>query len=70
MVCLGFEPGAAKWKAQTNPLSYGGTPTEIFISIKDVSCIEVTYLFRLLIIVFTKFLNLYSYLVKYCPLFE
>ena len=27
MVCLGFEPRAAGWKAQTNPLSYGGTPT-------------------------------------------
>ena len=26
MVCLGLEPGAARWKAQTNPLSYGGTP--------------------------------------------
>ena len=26
MVCLGVEPGAAGWKAQTNPLSYGGTP--------------------------------------------
>ena len=26
MVCLGFEPRAAGWKAQTNPLSYGGTP--------------------------------------------
>ena len=26
MVCLGFEPGAAGWKAQTDPLSYGGTP--------------------------------------------
>ena len=24
MVCLGLEPGAAGWKAQTNPLSYGG----------------------------------------------
>ena len=23
MVCLGIEPGAAGWKAQTNPLSYG-----------------------------------------------
>ena len=23
MVCLGFEPGAAGWKAQTTPLSYG-----------------------------------------------
>ena len=26
MVCLGLEPGAAGWKAQTNPLSYGVTP--------------------------------------------
>ena len=26
MVCFGLEPGAAGWKAQTNPLSYGGTP--------------------------------------------
>ena len=26
MVCLGFKPGVAGWKAQTNPLSYGGTP--------------------------------------------
>ena len=26
MVCLGFEPGAAGWKAETNPLSYGGAP--------------------------------------------
>ena len=27
MACLGVEPGAAGWKAQMNPLSYGGTPT-------------------------------------------
>ena len=26
MVCLGLEPGAAEWKAQTNPLSYGVPP--------------------------------------------
>ena len=26
MVCLGLEPGVAGWKAQTNPLSYSGTP--------------------------------------------
>ena len=26
MACLGLEPGAAGWKAQTNPLIYGGTP--------------------------------------------
>ena len=25
MMCLRLEPGAAGWKAQTNPLSYGGT---------------------------------------------
>ena len=25
MLCLGFEPGVAGWKAQTNPLSNGGT---------------------------------------------
>ena len=31
MVCLGFDPGVAGWKAQTNPLSYGGTPSTIFI---------------------------------------
>ena len=23
MLCLGFEPGTAEWKAQTNPLSNG-----------------------------------------------
>ena len=28
MVCLGLEPGAAGWKVQMNPLSYGGTPEE------------------------------------------
>ena len=27
MVCLGVKPRAAGWKVQTNPLSYGGTPT-------------------------------------------
>ena len=32
MVCLGVEPGAAGWKAQTNPLSYGGTPTACLIT--------------------------------------
>ena len=26
MACLGLEHGVAEWKAQTNPLSYGGTP--------------------------------------------
>ena len=31
MMCLGLEPGAPGWKAQTNPLSYGGTPCFIFL---------------------------------------
>ena len=31
MVCLGLEPGVAGWKAQTNPLSYGGTPDDFII---------------------------------------
>ena len=26
MACLGLESKVAEWKAQTNPLSYGGTP--------------------------------------------
>ena len=26
MVCFGLKPGAAEWKAQANPLSYGGAP--------------------------------------------
>ena len=30
MVCLGLEPGVAGWKAQTNPLSYSGTPMYCF----------------------------------------
>ena len=38
MACLGVEPGAAGWKAQTNPLSYGGTPFFTNVSIK--SCIS------------------------------
>ena len=31
MVCLGFEPKVAEWKAQTNPLSYSCTPSSIII---------------------------------------
>ena len=27
MVCFGFEPGVSGFKAQTNPLSYGGIPS-------------------------------------------
>ena len=28
MACLGVESGAAEWKGQTKPLSYGGTPKD------------------------------------------
>ena len=35
MVCLGVKPGVAGWKAQTNPLSYGGTPITSFLPLKS-----------------------------------
>ena len=35
MVCLGLEPRVAEWKAQTNPLSYGGTPSSAPVSIPN-----------------------------------
>ena len=31
MVCLGFEPGATGWWAQTKPRSYGGHPKATLI---------------------------------------
>ena len=31
MVCLGFEPGAAGWWAETKPRSYGGHPRVIIL---------------------------------------
>ena len=34
MVCLGIEPGAAGWKARTNPLSYGGTPANNYLNMQ------------------------------------
>ena len=37
MVCLGLKPGAAGWKAQTNPLSYGGTPRFAYLTIYVLS---------------------------------
>ena len=39
MVCLGIEPGAAGWKARTNPLSYGGTPLVLCVSDKEAGTI-------------------------------
>ena len=32
MVCLGLEPRVGGWKAQTNPMSYGSTPTVNFFA--------------------------------------
>ena len=32
MVCLGLEPRAAGWNAQTNPLSYGGTHSDRYLN--------------------------------------
>ena len=40
MVCLGLEPGAAGWKAQTNPLSYGNIPC--FEHLLTFECLEKT----------------------------
>ena len=31
MECLGLEPGAAGWKVQTNPLTYGSTPLTLLL---------------------------------------
>ena len=36
MACLGIEPGVAGWKAQTNPLSYGGTPSLIQFNMAEI----------------------------------
>ena len=33
MVCLEVEPEVAGWKAQTNPLSYDGTPSLIVFNV-------------------------------------
>ena len=34
MVCLGVESGVAGWKAQTSPLSNGGTPKGIIVNLQ------------------------------------
>ena len=37
MVCLGLKSGVAAWKAQMNPLSYGGTnKTDLFVLSKSL----------------------------------
>ena len=37
MLFLRFKPGAAKWKAQRDPLSYGGTPGSVVMTVKIVN---------------------------------
>ena len=36
MACLGVEPGAAGWKGQTNPLSYGGNIYYFTVTLKKI----------------------------------
>ena len=47
MACLGVEPGAAVWKVQTNPLSYGGTPNIGSLSIRfyNIGCCSFSSVF-------------------------
>ena len=42
MVCLGLEPGAAGWKAQTNPLNYGGNPIFSFSNLESDLYLRLT----------------------------
>ena len=37
IVFLGLEPGAAEYRAQMNPLSYGGTPSFPLLKLKKLS---------------------------------
>ena len=50
MVCLGLEPGAAGWKAQTNPLSYGGTPSFETLPASGSACVpDIFHVWRLVV---------------------
>ena len=42
MLCLGFEPGAARWKAKTDPLSFGGRPSINFVTC-HLKVLNLTY---------------------------
>ena len=51
MVCLGIEPGAAGWKARTNPLSYGGTPQRSLMLqnfLENLICYKIWFLQNLI----------------------
>ena len=46
MVCLGFEPRAAAWKVQTNPLSCGSNPIYTFFIYNKICALIVFALWR------------------------
>ena len=52
MVCLGLKPGAAGWKVQTNPLSYGGLTKVAKISGSVFVPLENTSLENLMWLIF------------------
>ena len=45
MVSLGIEPGAAGWKAQTNPLSFGQMFGHATLALKRMKCSAENYVF-------------------------
>ena len=53
MVCLGLEPGAARWKVQTNPLSYGGLNYKSFLNGPSPACFYLFSSFQTHIKIFT-----------------
>ena len=68
MVCLGFEPRAAGWKAQSDPLSYGGTPIsmKVRLAFRIWKCFDDSRIVRkkichlfLCFVYFLKFLFLF-----------
>ena len=38
MECLGFKPSTSDWKAQTNPLCYGGLLVYLILAFGNVYC--------------------------------
>ena len=61
MVCLGFEPGVAGWKVQTNPLSYCSTPMLKFFKFSIEDLVKTPFLSSLevvqLVLSFTSHLS-------------
>ena len=45
MVCLGFEPGTAGWKMQTNPLSYDGPYLHFFLFVHKQNISQLFYVY-------------------------